>query len=511
MRRLFLILGVLSVLAVSAAGADSRRLRHPQGCCDQTVVTRSGTSLTRRASGLTGDVRIPIILAAYTDVPFTVEEVRQVWDDIANKPGYSGHGAMGSMADYFLEQSRGQFRVTFDVLGPVTLPQERAYYGKNSSAYSVDSNISRMIKDACDLAAGLPDVHFSDYDWNGDGTVETVLVVYAGVGENVKGAPSEAVWPKQSSVSHTVDGCRLSKYACANELVWPNSVQDGFGTLLHEFSHCLGLPDLYNVDSSVDDYIVFDEWDLMDGGCYAGDSWCPVGYSAYERYLCGWLEPEELTGQATIEQLKPLTDGGQAYLIRNNDNRDVDECFLLENRQHQSFDVLLPGHGLLITHVSGYGSSTMRPNDGPELKVYPVPADDLEYRWSLKKYVQDYYGVTLPDNALNLTSSYKTFLYDEQGRSRLMTGTAYPYVQEGVVLNDQMKRIPSKPVTDIRETDGFISFQFMDPISALSSPTGESLQAVAYYDLHGRRLTHPAPGTVTVVRYADGSTRKIVR
>ena len=48
------------------------------------------------------------------------------------------------------------------------------------------------------------------------------------------------------------------------------------------------------------DYIIFDEWDVMDGGCYANDSWAPVGYSAYERYLCGWLEPEALPDDASV-------------------------------------------------------------------------------------------------------------------------------------------------------------------------------------------------------------------
>ena len=526
MRCFFIIFAISSVLTASAVGTDGKRLRPPGGCCSSDVMTRTYVPTTRSSSGLQGDVRIPIILAAFSDVPFTIPDVQQVWEDIANKPGYSEHGASGCMADYFQEQSRGQFRVTFDVLGPVTLTHERAYYGQNSSSGRLDVKVSEMIRDACSLVADLPGVELSNYVWSTPQVVETVLVVYAGCGENVKGAPADAVWPKMGYAFSSVGDYRLSSYACANELLWPGLTQEGFGTLLHEFSHCLGLPDLYNTDNSVDDYIIFDEWDLMDGGCYAGDSWRPVGYSAYERYLCGWLDPEELTEPTAVENLKPLTAGGQAYLIRN-DGKD-NECFLLENRQQESFDTLLPGHGLLITHVSGYGSTSMSPNYGASVKIYPVPADNLDYRWSVKQYVHDYYGVTLPDDALNLTAEYMSFRYDEQGRSRLMAGTAYPYVKDGVVLNNELtddstpkavtldanasgEKLLSRPVKGIREEAGLISFSFMDPSAALPSSLSGSRVIAAYFDLYGRRIPAPAVGSVSIVRYADGTTQKIVR
>ena len=521
MRRLLTIIGVLSVLAVSAS-TDGKRLLRRTGCVEQTA-TRADATRGIVSSLLKGDVCIPIILAAYSDVDFTIPDVQQVWDAMANQPGYSDHGAYGCMAEYFLEQSYGQFRVTFDVLGPVTLPQRRSYYGKGD-----DGMINTMIFDACTLAAALPGADFSRYDWNGDGTVEAVLVVYAGIGENVLGAPSDVVWPKQGYVSsYSAGGMRLNTYACSNELVYPNNRQEGFGTLLHEFSHCLGLPDLYNTDNSVNDYIIFDEWDLMDGGCYAADGWGPVSYSAYERMLCGWLQPEELTAETEISAFRPLNDGGGAYLIRNDANSD--EFFLLENRQQTGFDYYLPGHGLLVTHVGQYRPGSLFPNYGSSILVQPVPADDLEFRWSYKKYVQDYYGVTLPDNQLNIDSKYKGYQYDDIGRSRLMTGTAYPYVADDVVLNDELtdtstpaatlryantsgEKLLSKPITGIREDDGLISFRFMAPPSAVSSLPGERT-IVAVYDLYGRRYPclPVSLNSLYIIRYCDGTTEKLWR
>ena len=513
---------LFSALAILTASADGGRLRPSGGCIVDDVPTQTHSAAVRAANMFRGEVCVPLILAAFQDVPFTTENVQEVWSDIANKPGYSDHGANGSMADYFLEQSRGLFRISFDVLGPVTLPRERAYYGAGT-----DTRVSTMIRQACEQAVAEAGADLSRYDWNGDGSIETVLVLYAGPGENVMGAPADLIWPKMGYAPYAVGNHHLSRYACANELVWPDMQQDGFGTLLHEFSHCLGLPDLYNVIDAVDDYIIFDEWDVMDGGCYSGDSWQPVGYSAYERYLCGWLEPEELTEPVDIEGMKPLND-----VVRN--DAHPDELFMLENRQQQSFDKLLPGHGLLVTHISNISSTSLQPNAGSNITVSPVPADNLDYPLSVRKYVQDYYGVTLPDNQLNLVDKYKAYRYDENGRSRLMADLAYPYTEGDVIINDWLtddstpaavltyagtsgSSLLSKPITDIRQRDGLISFKFMNPTTAIVPPSaeegrgGHSSSAVAYYDLHGRPVMRPASGAVTIVRHADGSIRKIVR
>lgn len=501
MRKLVTVF-ILSLLMVSPAWSDDLRLPLRQCCMDEvpslwpSVPTRSGT-----ATSFFGDVRVPIILVAYQDVPFTIENVREVWNDIANKPGYSEHGAVGSMADYFYEQSHGQFRVTFDVIGPVTLPEKREYYGMDKGGRT-DVGINQMIMEACNMTNALPDVDFSRYDWDGDGSVETVLVVYAGVGQNYIGAPADVVWPKQGYIGGRLDNkIGLRNYACANELGWPSMQQEGFGTLIHEFSHCLGLPDLYNVSVDVNDYIIFDEWDVMDGGCYANDSWAPVGYSAYERYLCGWLEPEALPDDAGVEAMAPMYDGGKVYRL---DHSSGKEYLLFENRQQQCFDSYLPGHGLLVTHV---GSSNINPNNGTMVTVYPIPADGLDYPHSFKKYVQDYYGVTLSDDSLNMTGKYKKYQYDENGRSRLMTGTAFPYMEGDNVVNDALT-IFSKTISGIREENGRIFFH----VSSAEDVAGVIAddRPVAYYDLQGRLSEGRSPG-IYIVRYPNGTTKKCIR
>jgi len=112
---------LLSALTVITASAQGSRLRSPGGCVVDGPQVISRASENTRSLAFKGDIHVPIILTAFADVPFTIENVQQAWDDIANKPGYAEHGAHGSMRDYFLEQSRGQFSISFDVLGPVTV------------------------------------------------------------------------------------------------------------------------------------------------------------------------------------------------------------------------------------------------------------------------------------------------------------------------------------------------------------------------------------------------------
>ena len=107
----------------------------------------------------------------------------------------------------------------------------------------------------------------------------------------------------------------------------------------HEFSHCLGLPDAYNTEtgeSAVGDY------ELMDGGNYNGDSWYPAGYSSFERYFCGWLEPKRVgnVDEANALGLQPLTQSPDAAII----TREVGstDYYLIEKRKKESWDSYLP-------------------------------------------------------------------------------------------------------------------------------------------------------------------------
>ena len=160
-------------------------------------------------------------------------------------------------------------------------------------------------------------IDWSLYDWNGDGFVNQLLIVYAGNGMN-DSSGSNLIWPHQGWMSeHLKDGktgvyCdpvpvtyegkeyKVDCYCALSELT-KNNDYGSFGTLCHEYTHCFGFPDFYSNTSYVG------AWDIMDYGNYNGNGYCPAGYSAHERWMMGWLTPTELNKATTVTDMGSRT------------------------------------------------------------------------------------------------------------------------------------------------------------------------------------------------------------
>jgi len=289
-----------------------------------------------------------IILVDFPDQQFSSDNPLGTWARIVNEVGYHEGMAYGSVHDYYLEQSSGLFDLRFDVVGPVTMAQPVSYYGTNDE-YGDDLHADEMVKLACLAVAS--DVCFADYDWDGDGEVEQVYVIYAGQGENNNTVKRSLIWAHEYRLSGweggeplVIDSIAIDTYACSGELN-SNYGLAGIGTICHEFAHCLGLPDLYNVSTGVS---TFQGWDLMDSGNYNGEGWYPCNLSAYERYFCGWLTLETLDVPCDVTGMAPLAKGGTAYRING---RTENNFWVLENRQQTGWDAHLPGHGLRVTAI----------------------------------------------------------------------------------------------------------------------------------------------------------------
>ena len=297
-----------------------------------------------------GEKKGLIILVEFPDLKFAPEHDRNLFDDIANKDNYvTEKGFKGSIKDYFRDQSNGKFILNFDVLGPITLENNYAYYGENDY-YGDDLRPGEMVIESCETIKDLVD--FKDYDWDDDGFVDQVFILYAGKGENDNG-DENTIWPHEWQLTYSndttinIDGVTIDTYACGSELNGDDGLC-GIGTICHEFSHCLGLADMYDTGAYAFNYGMFN-WDIMDHGSYNGNGFIPAGYTSYERWYCGWLDPIELKNDTVVTDMRPLSDGGEAYIIYNNDHKD--EYFLLENRQQVNWDEGVPGKGLLVLHV----------------------------------------------------------------------------------------------------------------------------------------------------------------
>lgn len=313
-------------------------------------VAGAGNSIIGKKKGL-------IILVQFSDKEFKSNHNLEFYQNVANKKGFSTtEGFNGSIYDYFYDQSLGKFELTFDVVGPVTMPNTYSYYGQNNSRRN-DVNVGEMVVYACEQVDDK--VNYADYDWDGDGEAEEVFILYAGLGE-ANGGDENTIWPHMWSIYSatrtrlTLDNTRIDCYACSAELA-PDltsssrirTIADGIGTFCHEFSHCLGFPDMY--DTGDEGNFGMSVWSLMSAGNYNNNSFTPSGYTAYERWVAGWINPIELKTDTLVSGLKTISEGGDAYIAYN--SGESDEVIIWENRQQKGWDAYQYGSGLLVYHI----------------------------------------------------------------------------------------------------------------------------------------------------------------
>ena len=439
------------------------------------------------------------------DTKFNRDDARGVYDQIFNQKGYNERQGVGCVADYFRDQSNGLFNLSFDVFGPYLVNQK----AKSSSSKNLGAGTFREA--AQKMIAANPNHDFSVYDWDGNGTIEQVIFVYAGLGGNTTDG---YIWPNTGSFTSvtTPDGKRINNYTASAEH-WPTTKKAscGIGTICHEFSHSLGLPDIYPAHNTSWSVSVCDEWDLMDGGNFTNYGWCPPNYTALEKYLLGWLSFEELTGPTTITGLKPVSEGGAAYRIKHSSS----EWLVLENRQWTGWDSGMPGKGLVVYHVY-YDGSVWRGNSVNDSQEHPrfilMPADNLNYnQW------RDQIGDESP------------YAVSDHMNNRILSTSSYPYVTDGVVMNNRLTDdstpastmyFPNeqgsaqlaKPLTNIvLADDGSVSFDFMggDPTGIREVDMLSSTPA-AVYDLSGRAVQRQGR-SIFVIRQSDGTVRKVFK
>ena len=439
------------------------------------IARRSQTRAIGVPTTYTGKKKGLVILMQFQDLSFVTENVLDVYKDFFNKENYTDNGFTGSVKDYFKAQSYNQFELDFDVVGPFTSRDSMAYYGKHytddSGKEHNDSHAAVLAYEACLMADSV--VNFADYDWDGDGEVDQVFVIYAGYAEAQGGAP-ETIWPHKwvlagGGYSNVMfDGVKVDTYACAPELCNAEGANlDGIGTACHEFSHCLGLPDMYDTDYSGGYGMGY--WDVMNAGSYLNNAKTPAGYTSYERMFSGWLTPTELKGDMTqISNMKALVDSPEAYILYNEGNKN--EYYLLENRQNKGFDGALFGHGLLVLHVDyneGLWLSNDINNDPNHQRCTVIAADD-EYG---ERYAEDIAGDAFPgptqNTTLNNISTPAAMVYNKNTDGSYYMNKAIDHItesEEGLISFVALRpEMPAPSIDEAKETEGEGSFTITWP------------------------------------------------
>ena len=316
----------------------------------------------RRARQETGTERLlasrgAVILVSFADKAFSSSNADMTqW---AMGETYTYNGATGSIRQYFIDQSWGQYAMEIDVIGPVKVSKSVSYYGKNDYNGD-DQHADEMVVEACKLAHDSLGVDFSRYDNNGNGKVDWVVILYAGKGE-ADGGASSTIWPHQYELSYTgksfkLDGKTVDHYCCLNELDGSTGKRCGIGTFCHEFSHVMGLPDFYATNNAR--HRTMCDWDIMDYGPYNNGGNTPPNYSAYERWFMGWFNPKLVNSKCSVILPELHTSCGAVYMTE--DGSAITDIlspmpkvfYLFENRQQSGWDYYLPGSGMLITKVN---------------------------------------------------------------------------------------------------------------------------------------------------------------
>ena len=417
-----------------------------------------------------GSKKALVILAAFSDKSFSKgdDAIVKFYDEVLNQEGYSQNGAAGSVHDYFKDMSRGEFDLTFDIVGPVKVSKSATYYGGPSPIMGGTDHIGEFITEAIKKADEKCDIDWKKYDWDDDGEVEQVFVLYAGYGQ-ATGGPTGTIWPNAWTLDEalqnsdgnggfSIDGVFINQYACSNELYLDSgTVPMGLGVFCHEFSHCMGLPDMY--DTNYGSTPTMGDWDLLAGGSYNGPQgigWCPAGWTSYERAYAGWLELTELKAGDIIKGMTSLEEAdGKAYVIYNDNHKD--EYYLLENHKGMGWDKYTPENGLLIIHVDY--DKDLFDNNIVNSKGEFTPAEGYD-----RYFTNDHPRMAPFSRVRSIQNDTYFYTYPmdaPRGVVDSLTDTSKPAAELYNALADGSK-LMGKPVYNIeKDDDGNISFTFM--------------------------------------------------
>lgn len=420
----------------------------------------------------------------------------------------------GSVTQYFSDMSGGQFTPQFDIVGPVTVSKNSAYYGSNGNGKEGgDTNFTEMIAEACKLVSGK--VNYADYDQDNDGYVDLVYIIYAGYSESISGNSADCLWPKSGTTSIynpentkqllTLNGKKICRYGINNEINGtPDDIDgegkpllNGIGLFCHEFTHTMGIPDLYptvgasRVDNQNPEY-----WDLMDGGEYTYYGYCPTPYSPWEMDVMGWTTPTELGEEAKQVSLNSYINDRTAYKI----NGEHDEYLLLQNVQQEGWWRYLYGHGLLVWRID-YPFETVGLNRDQRLNntigkpnVMIVPAD----------------GYVISDYNHGEGYQWTDAEYKASLKADPFPGTQNVTKLLSVTLNNSTLE---KPIYNIKEENGIITFDYLkDFTTGIDSPitNTDTEKDARIYTLDGRYVGTDA-SQLTKGVYIIGKKKVVIK
>ena len=446
----------------------------------------------------TGTITIPVVLVNFQDAEFKINKPKEAFDQLFNSDtqadlGNGNHLNYGSVAKYFRDMSHDAFTPKFKVYDPVTVDQPETYYGGTREDNNKDENPRQLVKDALKLVEDqVTEDDIKSFCSDGT-TIDCVYIVYAGLGQN-DGGDGTTVWANcWTTDGATLGGKKVRWYTMSGELSpvkIKNStipVVNGLGVICHEFSHSLGLPDMYPTETSAYlDNQEMEYWDLMDGGEYTYNGFCPTAYTAFEKEQMEWqVDMVTLDSDASVTMTTSTEQGGTAYKIVNPQNDK--EYLMLEYIQRKGWNQYLFGNGLLVYHVclpseTLYSSTRLNNTPGyPGMAV--VPADGACLSQYIKANENDYgnslYGDLFPGTG-NLQGQNVTELSD--------TNKQPNFCWYNAAKTEKLNT--NKAIKNVKYDNGVLTFDYVNDVASGILPVWGDKQATdgRVYSINGAYL-----------------------
>jgi M6 family metalloprotease-like protein len=250
-------------------------------------------------------------------------------------------GGDGSAASYIDQMSNSKSSLVITEASDIWVsPHSEGHWGADSTDER-DIGVTALIEEA--VKDTLAETDLSRWDFDGDGTVDRLLILHSG-GAQESGGGVNAIWSHMSWLDEPLEigSWSISHYTIA-------SLNSGIGTVVHEMLHQMGAHDLYDVHSNLpsSSWNGLGDWDIMASGNWNGNGGTPSMPGAATLDLIGAQRSTVVDGGIGGSfELFPISDGGSSLAIEIAPG----ETIWITLRGNSGFDSALPGHGIIIEH-----------------------------------------------------------------------------------------------------------------------------------------------------------------
>tara|TARA_Y100000768_G_scaffold101306_1_gene74062 strand:- start:8791 stop:10743 length:1953 start_codon:yes stop_codon:yes gene_type:complete len=256
----------------------------------------------------------------------------------------------GSAEEYVQQLSGGASTLQVTVSDDVWVSEfEESYWGADSqNERDVGNNgmgVDRLVENAAkNLLTGLD---LSDWDLNGDGILDRLLVLHSGNAQE-SGGPSESIWSHFSTLAKPIE---IGNWEIKHYTI--SSLESGLGTLVHEMIHQMGAYDLYDVNSDLPSrtWNGLGDWDIMASGNWNGNAMIPAMPGGATLVTINGLGIEsidhELSQNITLYPMSSTQNNTRVVSI----DTAPGESVLITYRADNGFDSALPGSGLIVEYL----------------------------------------------------------------------------------------------------------------------------------------------------------------